>query len=70
MEGSDSGGAAGSPSAMWVILAAMTLPNSMILVDQTAVAIVSGVFPRERRGTALGVLPPPPPSATGIAHVG
>jgi EmrB/QacA subfamily drug resistance transporter len=41
MEGSDSRAAARSHAAMWVTLAAMTLSNSMILVDQTAVPLAT-----------------------------
>ena len=40
MEGTDSGGTR-SRTAMWVTLAAMTLSNSMILVDQTAVPLAT-----------------------------
>ena len=43
MEGTGSGGGAGAVShrAMWVTLVAMTLSNSMILVDQTAVPLAT-----------------------------
>jgi hypothetical protein len=43
MEGTGSEGGAGAVShrAMWVTLVAMTLSNSMILVDQTAVPLAS-----------------------------
>jgi MFS family permease len=43
MEGTGSEGGAGAVShrAMWVTLVAMTLSNSMILVDQTAVPLTT-----------------------------
>jgi len=43
MEGTGSEGGAGAVShrAMWVTLVAMTLSNSMILVDQTAVPLAT-----------------------------
>ncbi len=41
MEGTDSQGRGVSHAAMWVTLVAMTLSNSMILVDQTAVPLAT-----------------------------